>query len=278
MTIFIIGCGPTGEGWFNHPHDLSIGVNDCLKWGRNTDHLLVVNRRFSRDREEMILRSKPKKFFTTIPYFQKLFPGAEILRLQMYSKRVKKGQVYSSKTSPFIALSMAFNAGATNIVLFGCDLVSHPVIKDKLLDYELRNFQHICRELSLQGCHVWVSSKESSLSRFLPVWHPVSLGCYNFIYSLKEGPCEELTNHIKSLKLEPMTELCASNEYILQVQGEHSNPLYDIGEVEVIENDGNNLILKGINFNVSIDLTQPQTDCLRDLKVGDKCKAIATQE
>ena len=169
MVVFIIGCGSTAEGWFNHPHDLSIGVNDCLKWGKDTEWLLVVNRKFSAEREAIIRRSKPQKFFTTIPYWQDVFPKHETLRLQRYPKRVKKGHVYSSKTSPFIALSMAFNAGAKDVVLFGVDLVSHPVIKDKLRDYELRNFAHICQEMASQGTKVWVSSKESSLSKFLPL-------------------------------------------------------------------------------------------------------------
>lgn len=170
MTVSIVGLGFTAEGWYNTNCDLSIGCNDALKWGRNTDWLLVVNRKFGKDREELIRRSKPKRFFTTIPYFKQFFLKAEDLRLLRYSKHVEKGRVYSSKTSPFIALCLAFNAGAKDIILHGVDLTAHPVIKDKLRDYELRNFEHICKEMNKQGTTVWVSSDKSSLSKFLPVW------------------------------------------------------------------------------------------------------------
>lgn len=170
MTISVIGCGSTAEGWFNTPSDLSIGVNDCLKWGKNTDWLVVINRKFDKEREDLIINSNPKRFFTTIYYWNKLFSHAETLRLQRFSKHVKKGHVYSSKTSPFVALSLAFNAGASDVIMFGTDMNDHPVIKDKLRDYELRQFERFCREIAKQGCQTWVSSEESKLSEFLPLW------------------------------------------------------------------------------------------------------------
>jgi len=165
-----VACGKTAEGWHNTPCDLSIGVNDCARFGKETDWLVVINRKFPPDREAIIKASKPKRFFTTIQYWQQQFPKAETLRLQQFSKHLKKGHVYSSKTSPFVALSLAFNAGAKNIILFGCDLNSHPTIKDKLRDYELRKFERFCRELAAQGTKVWVSSYDSSLIKFLKVW------------------------------------------------------------------------------------------------------------
>lgn len=188
MTVSIIGCGPTAEGWFNTPCDLSIGVNDCLKWGKNTDWLVVINRKFPKDREAVIKASEPKQFLTTIDYWQKVFGPNQKLRLQQFSKHVKKGHVYSSRTSPFVALSLAFNAGAKDVIMFGCDLQNHPVIKDKLRDYELRQFERFCRELASQGCQVWVSSKDSSLSKFLPVWN-VAGRCWQIIKETQELAC-----------------------------------------------------------------------------------------
>lgn len=184
MVISIIGCGPTSEGWYNTPCDLSIGVNDAKKWGVHLDWLVVINRKFPPDREQIIKDSRPKKFFTTIDYWRKLFPKAETLRLQQFSKHVKKGHVYSSKTSPFVALSLAFNAGAKDVIMFGCDLNEshpHPVIKDKLRNYELRQFERFCREIAKQGTQVWVSCKDSSLSKFLPVWPSIPERCLNIL-------------------------------------------------------------------------------------------------
>lgn len=175
MTISIIGCGKTSEGWYNTPCDLSIGVNDAKKWGVHLDWLVVVNRKFPQDREQIIKDSRPRKFFTNIDYWKKQFPLHQSLKLQQFSKHVKKGHVYSSKTSPFVALSLAFNAGAKDVIMFGTDMNDHPVIKDKLRDYELRQFERFCRELAAQGTRVWVSSKDSSLSKFLPLWKEQSL-------------------------------------------------------------------------------------------------------
>jgi hypothetical protein len=175
MIISVIGLGQTAEGWHNTPCDLSIGVNDCARFGKNTDWLVVINRKFPTDREAIIKASECKKVFTTIDYWKKQFPKAEWIRLQQFSKHVKKGHVYSSKTSPFVALSLAFNAGARDVILFGVDLVSHPVIKDKLRDYELRQFERFCRAIVAQGTRVWVSSYDSSLSRFLSVWPSLDL-------------------------------------------------------------------------------------------------------
>jgi hypothetical protein len=170
MVAIIVGCGPTGKNWFNTPYDLSIGVNDCAKFGKDPDWLVVINRKFSPDREKTIKGTKAKKVFTTIKYWKEYFKNAEDLRLQQFGKYLKKGHVYSSKTSPFVALSLAFNAGAKNVILWGVDLNSHPVVKDKLKNYELRQFEKFCRELAKQGTQVWVSSEESALSNFLPIW------------------------------------------------------------------------------------------------------------
>jgi|SRR6188768_1728024 len=170
MTISVIGCGKTADGWFNTSHDLSIGCNDCAKFGKDPDWLVVINRAFTPERENTIKETKAKKVFTTIKYWKDHFKDAENLRLQQFGKYLKKGHVYSSKTSPFVALSLAFNAGAKNVILWGVDLNSHPVVKDKLKNYELRQFEKFCRELAKQGTQVWVSSPESELSKFLPLW------------------------------------------------------------------------------------------------------------
>lgn len=278
MIISVVACGKTAEGWHNTPCDLSIGCNDCARFGKDTDWLVVINRKFPADREVVIKASEPKKFFSTIDYWQKQFPKSETLRLQRFSKHVKKGHVYSSRTSPFVALSLAFNAGANDVIMFGVDLTSHPVIKDKLRDYELRQFERFCRELAKQGCQVWVSSKDSSLSKFLPVWNKnCSVNFYsnfNFKYDLNDQPCAEFENHIKTLKLEPSI----GKEYIIEVEKHADNPVYDIGEVEVIKNDGKELVLQGTNFTASVDLTHAGTEIFWGFKIGDKFKAVATHE
>jgi hypothetical protein len=171
MVVNIVACGKTAEGWFNTPCDLSISVNDARKWGRDTDWLVVVNRYFDPIREHVIKSSDPKKFFTHNQWWMGKFKNSELLRLQSYSKHLKKGHVYSSKTSPFVALSLAFNAGADTIIMHGVDLNDHPNVKGKVLNYELRQFERFCKQLNEFGTKVFVSSSESKLSQFLPVWN-----------------------------------------------------------------------------------------------------------
>lgn len=170
MTISIIGCAPSAKDWFNTPCDLSIGVNDCKKFSRDPDWLLLVNRRFTPEREKIIKATKAKKVLTSIKHWKDHFSNSEEIRMQPFSKHLKKGHIYSSKTSPFIAVSLAFNAGATDIILCGVDLNDHPVINGKLLNHELRLWQEFTRKLKDYGVTVWVTSKESRLAEFLPLW------------------------------------------------------------------------------------------------------------
>jgi hypothetical protein len=176
MTVFIIGLGSTAEGWFNHPHDISIGVNDSGKWGKDTDYLLLIDSLpgFKREPERVktIGRSKAK-ILTNGDTWKSIFPKYEVLRLKLFGKQLKKGHYYSSKSSPFVALSVAFNLGATDIVLFGVDMKTHKLFYpgSRMQDYELRNIEKMCRMLKDQGVNVFVSSKESALSKFLNVWN-----------------------------------------------------------------------------------------------------------
>lgn len=183
-TVFIIGCGESAEGWWKQqPYPmagiesvLTIGVNDCSKFGADPDWLVLIDSKngFKREQErvQIISRTKAQRVFTNGPTWKAEFPNYEQLRLQMFGKHLKKGHVYSSKSSPFVGVSLAFNAGAKNIVLFGVDFKTHSLLKkgNKLFDYEMRQWERFCRLIEAQGTTVFVSSDYSELSRFLPVW------------------------------------------------------------------------------------------------------------
>lgn len=184
MTCFIIGCGPSAENWFLQlPYPMSgipktvttIGVNDCLKFGIDTDYLLLIDslNGFKKEPERVKTISRSKaKILTHGDTWKKIFPKYEVLRLQGFTKHLNKKHVYSSKSSPFVALSYAYNLGATDIVMFGVDLRDHPTLREgsKILDYELRNFEKINAMMRRDGTVVWVSSGQSRLSDFLPIW------------------------------------------------------------------------------------------------------------
>lgn len=176
MTAAIIALGDSAKDWYNTPHDLSIGVQDCAKFGKDPDWLVLIDSKngFKNEPERLqtITRTKAKRVLTNGPTWKAEFPHYEQLRLQMFGKYLKKGHVYCSKSSPFVAVSLAFNEGAKNIVLFGVDFQDHKLLKGKLLDYELRQWEKFCRLIAEQGSQVFVSSEYSALSKFLPIYEP----------------------------------------------------------------------------------------------------------
>lgn len=196
-TVFIIGCGESGADWINHPCDLSIGCNDAAKFGKDPDWLVLIDSKagFKREPERVniISKTKAQRVFTHGPTWKAEFPKYEEIKLQMFSKHLKKGHVYCSKSSPFVAVSIAFNASAKTIVLFGCDYRSHALLKkgNKLFDYEMRQWERFCRLMTAQGTQVFVSSDYSELSKFLPVWKPPVINV--------AGACEKIRREAQEL-------------------------------------------------------------------------------
>ena len=172
MIVNIVACGNSASEWYKTSCDLSIGVNDCEKWGHPVDQLIVINspRQFTKERQDIIKATKAKVFSHSDSWHGIL--NYERLRLQSFSKHLKKGHVYSSKTSPFVAMSHAFNQGATDIILHGVDLVDHPTFHpgNKLHAYELRQIEKFARMLGEQECRVWLGKDFGALGKFLRVW------------------------------------------------------------------------------------------------------------
>lgn len=165
MTVSIVACGESAKEWFNTPCDLSIGVNDCLKWGREVDWLVVVNapQKFRGQRWDTIINSKPKRFICHNGAWKRQFPNAELAVLHPFRGSVKKGKIYFSKTSPFVAMNLAYEAGATDIILWGVDFLNHPKVKDKMLKDELVAYSRLIEALKNKGVNVWLGSDQSVL-------------------------------------------------------------------------------------------------------------------
>jgi hypothetical protein len=183
MTVSVIGCGDSAKEWFKTPCDLSIGVNDCLKFGHQVDHLVVINApaKFTAkakngytDRLFTITSSKPKRFICHNGAWKQWFPSAELVPLKPFINSIKKGNVYKSKTSPIAAISLAYNAGAEDIILFGVDFLNHPNVKDKLLKSELHEYQRLFWCLEEKGTRCWLGNPNSRLIDYLEVW-PVNV-------------------------------------------------------------------------------------------------------
>lgn len=181
MTVSVVACGESAKEWFNTPCDKSIGVNDCLKFGHDTDYLVCVNAPFKFEpsksngrvnRKETIIRSKAKFITGLCMEWKKLKPGLDCIQLSQFTKWAKKGIVYYSKTSPFIAMSIAFNMGATDIILWGVDFIDHPDFQQgkRNTEFEIEQYVKFAGMIGGQGCKVWIGNEETRLSKHFEVW------------------------------------------------------------------------------------------------------------
>lgn len=181
MTVSVIGCGASAKEWFNTPFDyLSIGVNDCFKFGVNPDYLLVVNAPFKfqpskennhTDRLKVIKQTQPKKFVTNLCQEWSKHKKPDVcINLLRFGKRVNRTEIYHSKTSPFIAMSLAYKLGATDIILWGVDFLDHRDFKPgkRETEFEMEEYKRFADVIS-KDCKVWTGSKESAMSKYFPV-------------------------------------------------------------------------------------------------------------
>lgn len=176
MTASIIGCGSSGQDWHKIPVDLSIGVNDCLKHGAHPDQLVIINfeRKFTHERLKTILATRPKKVWTHTSTWKKHFSNAEVIKLSPFNGyvRVKSGLTYCSKTSPLVALSLAVNQGATEIIIWGIDFVSHPNYRKgtKNGDFEVKTYLRFFDQLASQGIKVYRGANGTAFDSELPMY------------------------------------------------------------------------------------------------------------
>lgn len=182
MTVSIVACGDSAKDWHKVPVDLSIGVNDCFKFGHHPDELLIINapgnfqptkKNGYQDRLSVIRKTKPNRFITNDRMsWSRYFPNAHEIHIRPFHKYNRKGEIYYSKTSPFVALSYAFNLGAKDIILWGVDMLTHHEYKagTRSGDFELLELLKFIALLNNDGVMVWIGNKETALNNYLRVY------------------------------------------------------------------------------------------------------------
>lgn len=160
--VSLIGCGETGALWDGIGP--SIGVNDCVKFGKQVDYLLVINAKgaFKGERLETILNSKPKRFFSNLDQWKKHFDNFTHLKITHWPERgINVGLTYHSKTSPFCAISLAHNMGFDEIVLYGVDFKTHKVYRanNPAFNSEKRRYELFVKALAKEGTKVYSATK-----------------------------------------------------------------------------------------------------------------------
>lgn len=180
MIVSVVACGQSAKEWCKTPCDISIGVNDCFKFGHDTDYLICVNAPFKfeprvnngwTDRKQTILSSRARFLTNLRDEWKKYRSDAEAIHITRFGKQARKGNTYFSKTSPFIAMSYAYNLGATDIILWGVDFVDHPDFKEgkRSTDFEIEEYKRFA-DLISKDCRVWIGSENTGLSKYFKVW------------------------------------------------------------------------------------------------------------
>ena len=165
--MIVLGCGPSGADWNGDGY--CIGVNDCFKFGRHPDRLIVINSNFEFERRQIIEATKPKDgLWSHLTYWSRR-PDYRPLATQQFRHHYQPGIIYHSKTSPFVALSMAATLGAAEIVMYGVDFDNHPIVKDYVLEEEKNTYLRFIKFLESKNIKVYLGTKSGCFKNSLPI-------------------------------------------------------------------------------------------------------------
>ena len=173
-TIHIVACGDSARHWDGQ--GISIGINDAEKFGKRCTYLAIFNHpskfKGETDRLKVIYASRPQKLFTHARAWKDHFSNIEMVRTTEYAGHIKPGRHYHKRTTPIIAMSIAWNMGATEIVLWGVDLIDHKVYYrgSKYHNSEKTAYISFARQLERYGVRVCLGASGSVLCGHLPVW------------------------------------------------------------------------------------------------------------
>lgn len=189
MSLFtIVGCGDSAKDWIPRGH--SIGVNDAWKWGKPTDSLLVCNRpsNFNAERLKVITSSKPVNFYSHKGNWAYAFPEWKKINMVQWYGHLVKGMHYSSNTSPFIAFTLAYNLGATEIIMWGVDFVNHKVFnpENPYRDKEVETYMQLIGALTEQGVKVWLGAEGTAFDGKIEVYKSIVERCTEIFKETQE--------------------------------------------------------------------------------------------
>jgi hypothetical protein len=157
MRIAILGTGPSLGEFIKEDYDLCIGVNDIWRYV-DADIVVCLDHRkvFNAERIKYIDESKPKVFYSHIVNWDVRSDFQKIDFLPGYPDhvcRLDRREYQKSYCSPFVGAQIAWKIyGATEIHLFGVDLVNHPHLDRALCDKIKRHFKHLKTALAEKNC------------------------------------------------------------------------------------------------------------------------------
>ena len=178
----IICCGDSARNW--EPRGTTLGVNDSWKFGKPTDILLCCNRPvdFTKDRLRTITTSTPKTFYSHKGNWAYAFPDWKKIHLHNWSgsryfvpymnKPIEHKMTYSSNTSSFIALSLAYNLGAKEIIMYGIDFMNHKVYHEgaHYRDKEVQIHLDLIKCMKEHGTEVYLGALGTAFDQTIPLY------------------------------------------------------------------------------------------------------------
>lgn len=180
MTATILGCGDT----LIHAkrHGLVVGSNDCEKHGMSCDILVLANdaRKFSDEPERLkvIYNTKAEVLVSNPLGWPKLPNAKPFNRFFRYPGMVRKGSIYYSATTPIISCCVAIDRGATELVLYGVDMLNHSVYSinnrfGKLeFDVYVDFFKKAKKSLKIE---TFIGARGTAFDNILPLYQPVAV-------------------------------------------------------------------------------------------------------
>jgi len=170
MTWNIIACGSSARHWNGVGNN--IGVNDSAKWGHKLQNLLLANLpgKFEPERLQTIINSRPDNFYSNTEAWKKYFPNMIHYKTESWNGiLIKKRGLTTMNSSPCIAMHLAWQLGATKLVLWGVDFWDHETIKDGILKTELRQYRAFIHALKDNGVETYLGANGSALEEFVNV-------------------------------------------------------------------------------------------------------------
>jgi hypothetical protein len=164
MKIAILGLGSSIKEFDPKEFELSIGVNDIWKYHK-TDAVVCLNKpkEFTQDRLKIINESTPKVFYSQMVIWDVRPDFVKIDILPGYPDRICSldGPGFNkSYCSPFIAVQIAFKYYfATEIHLFGVDLIDHPFLDRTLCGKIKIHFQNLKIALLAKNCELIINGE-----------------------------------------------------------------------------------------------------------------------
>lgn len=129
--------------------------------------------KFTQDRVDTIVKTNPIRLYTDNDSWDRYFSNVVKVKTRSWDGHLRKepDRLASASTSPFIAMSLAYNLGATKIVLWGADFQTHHTWtkQNPQMAMELRAYEQFINALRREEIKIYLGTTGSLLEKFLTI-------------------------------------------------------------------------------------------------------------